>query len=105
MYYSDNSYLNRLGNNYIPSQETLDRLAFDKAMSAEADRIVLMLPDLLSEIIDEAGAALFSQMPECMAVEDKVTRDVINESHIRRMLAGMVGNRIGRGAGFLQKVR
>ncbi|EQA1440353.1 hypothetical protein AT414_004217 [Escherichia coli] len=103
MYYPNNSYLNRVGNNYKPSQETLDRRSFDKAMSAEADRIVAMLPDLLSEVLDEAAAALFSQMPECMTVEDSVTHDVLNESHIRRMLAGKLANRIGHGMSFLQK--
>ncbi|MGP4188145.1 hypothetical protein [Escherichia coli] len=103
MYYPNNSYLNRVGYNRKPSQETLDKRAFDKAMSAEADRIVDMLPDLLSEILDESAAALFSQMPECMAEEDSVTHDVLNESHIRRMLAGKVANRIGHGMSFLQK--
>ncbi|EFH4497861.1 hypothetical protein GTP76_06370 [Escherichia coli] len=103
MYYPNNSYLNRVGNNYKPSQETLDKRSFDKAMSVEADRIVAMLPDLLSEVLDESAAALFSQMPECMTIEDSVTHDVLNESHIRRMLAGKVANRIGHGMSFLQK--
>lgn len=103
MYYPNNTYLNRVGNNYKPSQETLDKRDFDKAMSAEADRIVDMLPDLLSEILDESAAALFSQMPECMTVEDSVTHDVLNESHIRRMLAGKISNSLGHGMGFLQK--
>ena len=103
MYYQNQSYLNRVGNNYKPSQEVLDKRAFDKAMSAEADRIVDMLPDLLSEVIDESAAALFSQMPECMTIEDSVTHDVLNESHIRRMLSGKISNRLGHGMGFLQK--
>lgn len=103
MYYPNNSYLNMVGNNYKPSQETLNRRAFDKAMSAEADRITDMLPSLLSEILDESAAALFSQMPECMRGEDPVTHDVLNESRIRMMLAGKVANRIGHGMSFLQK--
>ncbi|EFE3317950.1 hypothetical protein KOI90_18005 [Escherichia coli] len=103
MYYPNNSYLNRVGNNYKPSQEALDKRAFDKAMNAEADRIVDMLPDLLSEILDESAAALFSQMPECMRGEDPVTHDVLNETLICRMLAGKVANKIGHGMGFLQK--
>lgn len=103
MYYQNQSYLNRVGNNYKPSQEVLDKRAFDKAMSAEADRIVDMLPDLLSEILDESAAALFSQMPECMKGEDPVTHDIVNEKHIRRMLAGKISNRLGHGMGFLQK--
>ncbi|HCJ8238026.1 TPA: hypothetical protein NV629_004312 [Escherichia coli] len=103
MYYPNNSYLNRVGNNYKPSQETLDRRAFDQAMTAAAERIVDMLPDLLSEVIDESAAALFSQMPECMRGEDPVTHDVLNETHIRMMLAGKVANKIGHGMSFLQK--
>ncbi|HFU4723971.1 TPA: hypothetical protein ACH53M_004432 [Escherichia coli] len=103
MYYQNQSYLNRVGNNYKPSQEVLDKRAFDKAMSAEADRIVDMLPDLLSEVIDESAAALFSQMPECMRGEDPVTHDVLSEFNIRIMLAGKVANRIGHGMSFLQK--
>lgn len=103
MYYPNNSYLNRVGNNYKPSQETLDRRSFDKAMSAEADRIVDMLPSLLAKVIDESAAELFEQMPECMRGEDPVTHDVLNETHIRMMLAGKVANRIGHGMSFLQK--
>lgn len=103
MYYPNNSYLNRVGNNYKPSQETLDRRAFDKAMSAEADRIVDMLPSLLAKVIDESAAELFEQMPECMRREDPVTHDVLNETHIRMMLAGKVANKIGHGMSFLQK--
>lgn len=103
MYYQNQSYLNRVGNNYKPSQETLDRRSFDKAMSAEADRIVDMLPSLLAKVIDESAAELFEQMPECMRGEDPVTHDVLNETHIRMMLAGKVANRIGHGMSFLQK--
>ncbi|EFA3655439.1 hypothetical protein C6S94_000495 [Escherichia coli] len=103
MYHPNNTYLNLVGDNYKPSAEAMDKRAFDKAMSAEADRIVDMLPDLLSEILDESAAALFSQMPECMAGEDSVTHDVLNETHIRRMLAGKVANKIGHGLSFLQK--
>ena len=103
MYHPNETYFNLVGSNYKPSAEAMDRRAFDKAMSAEADRIVDMLPDLLSEVLDEAAAALFSQMPECMTIEDSVTHDVLNESHIRRRLAGKVANRIGHGLTFLQK--
>ncbi len=103
MYYPNNTYLNLVGNNYKPSQETLDKRAFGKAMSAEADRITDMLPSLLAKVIDESAAELFEQMPECMRREDPVTHDVLNESSIRRMLAGKVANKIGRGVSFLQK--
>lgn len=103
MYYPNNTYLNLVGDNYKPSAEAMEKKAFDKAMSTEADRIVDMLPDLLSGIIDESAAALFSQMPECMAGEDPVTHDVLNETSIRRRLAGKVANKIGHGMSFLQK--
>ncbi|HAV9717428.1 TPA: hypothetical protein ACM8FT_002151 [Escherichia coli O103:H2] len=85
------------------SQEAIDKKAFDKAMSDEAERIVNMLPAVLTEIIDEGAAVLFDQMPECMRGEDPVTHDIINEKHIRRMLAGKIGNKLGHGMGFLQK--
>ncbi|WP_105265899.1 hypothetical protein [Escherichia sp. MOD1-EC6099] len=103
MYHPNETYFNLVGDNYKPSSEAMDKRAFDKAMSAEADRIVAMLPDLLSDILDESAAALFSKMPECMASEDSVTHDVLNETHIRRMLAGKVANKIGHGLSFLQK--
>lgn len=103
MYYPNNSYLNRVGNNYKPSQEVLDKRAFDKAMSAEADRIVDMLPSLLAKVIDESAAELFDRMPECMKIEDPVTHDIIDEEQIRRMLAAKISNRLGHGMSFLQK--
>ncbi|HBC0974304.1 TPA: hypothetical protein IGZ69_003304 [Escherichia coli] len=85
------------------SQEVIDKKAFDKAMSDEADRIVNMLPAVLDEIIDEGAAVLFDQLPECMKGEDPVTRDVISEKHVRRMLASKIGNKLGHGMSFLQK--
>lgn len=88
---------------YKQSQEAIDKKAFDKAMNDEAERIVNMLPAVLTEIIDEGAAVLFDQMPECMRGEDPVTRDVISEKHIRRMLAGKISNRLGKGMSFLQK--
>lgn len=103
MYYPNDTYRNMVGDNYKPSQEAMDKRAFDSAMNDEAERIVNMLPAVLAEIIDEGAAALFDQMPDCMRAKDPVTHDVLNESHIRRMLAGKVGNKIGHGLGFLQK--
>ncbi|EFH7507891.1 hypothetical protein GU817_11750 [Escherichia coli] len=88
---------------YKPSQEAIDKKAFDKAMNDEAERIVNMLPAVLDEIIDEGAAVLFDQLPECMKGEDPVTRDVISEKHVRRMLASKIGNKLGHGMGFLQK--
>ncbi|EEQ4812821.1 hypothetical protein HI353_001746 [Escherichia coli] len=103
MYHPNNTYLNLVGDNYKPSTEAMDKKAFDKAMNDEAERIINMLPAVLTEIIDEGASVLFDQMPECMKGEDPVTHDIINEKHIRRMLAGKVANRIGHGMSFLQK--
>lgn len=103
MYHPNNTYLNWVGDNYKPSTEAMDKKAFDKAMNDEAERIINMLPAVLTEIIDEGASVLFDQMPECMKGEDPVTHDIINEKHIRRMLAGKISNRLGHGMGFLQK--
>ncbi|EKE6964099.1 hypothetical protein ACWJTR_14565 [Escherichia coli] len=103
MYHPNNTYLNLVGDNYKPSTEAMDKKAFDKAMNDEAERIINMLPAVLTEIIDEGASVLFDQMPECMKGEDPVTHDIINEKHIRRMLAGKISNRLGHGMVFLQK--
>ncbi|ARV28490.1 MULTISPECIES: hypothetical protein [Escherichia] len=103
MYHPNDTYLNLVGDNYKPSTEAMDKKAFDKAMNDEAERIINMLPAVLTEIIDEGASVLFDQMPECMKGEDPVTHDIINEKHIRRMLAGKISNRLGHGMGFLQK--
>ncbi|MEB6948671.1 hypothetical protein NA888_00790 [Escherichia coli] len=103
MYHPNNTYLNLVGDNYKPSTEAMDKKAFDKAMNDEAERIINMLPAVLTEIIDEGASVLFDQMPECMKGEDPVTHDIINEKHIRRMLAGKISNRLGHSMGFLQK--
>ncbi|TXU24602.1 hypothetical protein D4N09_28390 [Escherichia coli] len=104
MYHPNNTYLNLVGDNYKPSTEAMDKKAFDKAMNDEAERIINMLPAVLTEIIDEGASVLFDQMPECMKGEDPVTHDIINEKHIRRMLAGKISNRLGHGMGFLKKL-
>ncbi|HCT5466291.1 TPA: hypothetical protein OT103_000585 [Escherichia coli] len=103
MYYPNNTYLNLVGSNYKPSAEAMDKRAFDKAMSDEADRIIDTLPDVLAEVIDSSAAELFDRMPECMKIEDPVTHDIIDEEQIRRMLAAKISNRLGRGMSFLQK--
>ncbi|MGE2697354.1 hypothetical protein ACQH80_22760 [Escherichia coli] len=103
MYYPNNSYLNLVGDNYKPSTEAMDKKAFDKAMNDEAERIINMLPAVLTEIIDEGASVLFDRMPECMKIEDPVTHDIIDEKQIRRMLAAKISNRLGYGMGFLQK--
>ena len=66
MYHPNNTYLNLVGDNYKPSTEAMDKKAFDKAMNDEAERIINMLPAVLTEIIDEGASVLFDQMPECM---------------------------------------
>lgn len=103
MYYPNNSYLNRVGNNYKPSQETLDRRAFDQAMTAAAERVVDMLPELLAEHIDKAASNLVELIPPCLATPDPVTHTVMTEDLIRRYIAGKVANKIGHGMSFLQK--
>lgn len=103
MYYPNNTYLNLVGSNYKPSAEAMDKRAFDKAMSDEADRIIDTLPDVLAEVIDSSAAELFDRMPECMKIEDPVTHDIIDEEQIRRMLAAKISNRLGHGMSFLQK--
>ncbi|MEG9706498.1 hypothetical protein V6W88_04220 [Escherichia coli] len=103
MYYPNNTYLNLVGNNYKPSSEVMEKKAFDKAMSAEAARIVDTLPSVLAKVIDESAAELFVQMPECMRGEDPVTHDIITEEQVRRRLAGKISNRLGHGISFLQK--
>ncbi|EES3187579.1 hypothetical protein FQR60_001496 [Escherichia coli] len=103
MYNPNNTYLNLTGDNYKPSAEAMGKQAFDKAINDEAEKIVAMLPAVLTEIIDEGASVLFDRMPECMKGEDPVTHDIINEKHIRRMLAGKIGNKIDHGMGFLQK--
>lgn len=103
MFYPNDTYRNLTGDNYKPTEEAKTKREFDKKMNAEAERIVDMLPAVLAEIIDEGAAVLFDQMPSCLAIEDSVTHDVMNEKHIRRMLAGKVANKLGKGMSFLQK--
>lgn len=88
MFYPNDTYRNLVGNNYKPSTEAMDKKAFDKAMNDEAERIINMLPAVLSEIIDEGAAVLFDQMPACMRGEDPVTHDIINENIFAGCLPG-----------------
>lgn len=96
------TYLNMMPK-FKPSQEALDKRAFDEEMNKTAEDIVATIPDLLEDLLDVRAAMLFEQLPECMKQPDPVTREVLNEKHIRRMLAGKVGNKLGRGMNFLQK--
>ncbi|HBE4107354.1 TPA: hypothetical protein KL706_003526 [Escherichia coli] len=103
MFYPNDTYRNLTGDNYKPTEETKSKREFHKKMNAEAERIVNMLPAVLTEIIDEGAAVLFDQMPECMKGEDPVNHDIISEKYIRRMLAARIGNKLGHGMSFLQK--
>ncbi|QML37905.1 hypothetical protein HVX39_08730 [Escherichia coli] len=96
------SYFDRLPK-FKPSQEAMDKRAFDEEMNKVAEDIVATIPDLLEDLLDVRADMLFEQLPECMKQPNPVTREVLNEKHIRRMLAGKVGNKLGRGMNFLQK--
>ncbi|EPU9834240.1 hypothetical protein ACV0ZS_004942 [Escherichia coli] len=86
-----------------PSQEAMDKRAFDEKINEAVESIVNDLPQILSELIDVRAAELFAAMPDCMKEEDRVTHQVIDEKAVRRMLAGKCGNALGRGMNFLQK--
>ncbi|EFO2458115.1 hypothetical protein DQ154_00830 [Escherichia coli] len=97
-----NTYLDRMPK-YQPSKEALDKKAFDEEMNKTAERVIDLIPDLLADIIDGEAARLADLVPEVLRKPDPVTHDIINEKHIRRMLAGKISNRLGHGMGFLQK--
>lgn len=86
-----------------PSQEAMDKRAFDEKITEATNSILDDLPQILSELIDVRAAELFAVMPDCMKEEDRVTHQVIDEKAVRRMLAAKVGNALGRGMNFLQK--
>ncbi|HAJ7190921.1 TPA: hypothetical protein HNO18_05060 [Escherichia coli] len=95
------TYFDRVGNKPLSGDAALKR-EFDKAINAAVEEVIERLPELLAPLLDEKGAELFSQMPDCLARPDPVTRQVITEAVVRRMLAAKVGNAIGRGMNFLQ---
>ncbi|WP_244578650.1 hypothetical protein [Escherichia coli] len=86
-----------------PSQEAMDKRAFDEKINEAVESIINDLPQILSELIDVRAAELFAVMPECMKEEDKVTHQVLDEKAIRRLLAAKCGGALGRGMNFLQK--
>ncbi|EPE8326714.1 hypothetical protein ACSPD5_000322 [Escherichia coli] len=100
--YGNNSYFNYV-QGAKPSQEAMDKRAFDQRLEEVAELIVMDLPAMLEEIIDCRAAELFAQCPECMKKVDNVTRESFDENYCRRLLAGKISNKIGRGLSFLQK--
>ncbi|EER1103171.1 hypothetical protein BTJ78_001320 [Escherichia coli] len=95
------TYFDRVGAKPASGDAALKR-EFDKAINAAVEEVIERLPELLAPLLDEKGAELFSQMPDCLARPDPVTRQVITEAVVRRMLAAKVGNALGRGMNFLQ---
>ncbi|EEY5898163.1 hypothetical protein EU712_26815 [Escherichia coli] len=88
---------------YKPSQETLDKRAFDEEMNKTAERVIELIPDLLADILDGEAARLADLVPEMMRKPDSVTREVFDEKTCRRFLAGKVARKLGRGFNWLNK--
>lgn len=96
------TYLNMIPK-HKPSQETLDKRAFDDEMSRTAERVINLIPDLLADIIDGEAARLADLVPPVLAQPDPVTRERFDEKACRRFLAGKVANKLGRGLNWLNK--
>ncbi|ENZ7220400.1 hypothetical protein ACG710_001075 [Escherichia coli] len=84
------------------SNEAQEKRVFDQAINAAVEDVINQLPELMADLLDKKAAELFARMPACMAQPDPVTRQVITEDVVRRMLAAKVGNGLGRGMGFCQ---
>ncbi|EHH4261767.1 hypothetical protein J7W57_003179 [Escherichia coli] len=97
-----NTYLDRMPK-YQPSQEALDKRAFDEEMNKTAERVIDLIPDLLMDIIDGEAARLADLVPEVLRKPDPVTHDLFDEKACRRFLAGKVANKLGRGLNWLNK--
>lgn len=97
-----NTYFDRMPK-FKPSQEALDKRAFDTEINAAAERIIDLVPDLLADILDGEAARLADLVPEVMRKPDPVTREVFDEKACRRFLAGKVANKLGRGLNWLNK--
>ncbi|HAV9729247.1 TPA: hypothetical protein JLG91_000156 [Escherichia coli] len=97
-----NTYFDRMPK-FKPSQEALDKRAFDKEMNDTAERIIDLVPDLLMDILDGEAERLADLVPEVMRKPDSVTREVFDEKACRRFLAGKVANKLGRGLNWLNK--
>lgn len=96
------SYFDRLPK-FKPSQEALDKRAFDEEMNDTAERVIDLIPDLLADILDGEAARLADLVPDVMCKPDSVTREVFDEKACRRFLAGKVANKLGRGLNWLNK--
>ncbi|ELE9967226.1 hypothetical protein RBX95_003186 [Escherichia coli] len=98
----NNSYFDRLPK-FKPSQEALDKRAFDEEMNKTAERVIDLIPDLLMDILDGEASRLADLVPEVLRKPDLVTREVFDEKACRRFLAGKVANKLGRGLNWLNK--
>ncbi len=96
------TYLNMMPK-FKPSQEALDKRAFDEEMNKTAERVIDLIPDLLMDILDGEAERLADLIPAAMREPDKVTREVFDEKACRRFLAGKVANKLGRGLNWLNK--
>ncbi|EOJ4018517.1 hypothetical protein ACVD2R_04315 [Escherichia coli] len=96
------TYLNMMPK-FKPSQEALDKRAFDEEMNKTAERVIDLIPDLLMDILDGEAERLADLVPPAMAQPDPVTREVFDEKACRRFLAGKVANKLGRGFNWLNK--
>ncbi|HAY0332652.1 TPA: hypothetical protein JS307_001192 [Escherichia coli] len=97
-----NTYFDRMPK-YQPSQEALDKRAFDEEMNKTAERVIDLIPDLLMDILDGEAERLADLVPEVLRKPDPVTREVFDEKACRRFLAGKVANRLSRGLNWLNK--
>lgn len=96
------TYLNMIPK-HKPSQEALDKRAFDEEMNKTAERVIELIPDLLADIIDGEAERLADLVPEVLRKPDPVTHQRFDEKACRRFLAGKVANKLGRGLNWLNK--
>lgn len=96
------SYFDRMPK-FKPSQEALDKRAFDEEINKTAERVIDLIPDLLADIIDGEAERLADLVPEVMRKPDPITREVFDEKACRRFLSGKIANRLGRGLNWLNK--
>ncbi|WP_180343803.1 hypothetical protein [Escherichia coli] len=85
------------------SDEAQAKREFDQKINAAVEEVLDMLPSLLDEVLQAKAEELFSEMPACMARPDSVTRQVIDQDVVGRMLRAKCGNALGRGMNYLQK--
>lgn len=83
----NNSYFDRLPK-FKPSQEALDKRAFDEEMNKTAGRVIDLIPDLLADIIDGEAARLADLVPEVLRKPDPVTHQRFDERHVAVSLPG-----------------